>query len=207
MRERAGQVVRPAMIAIAAVCAGGAMIWTSGLLNGDRVPPPSRNAAVRPSNTQATALGFTTAASVLAETQSHAAIGPPPPASAGTLVGQPEMVAAAPIDALPPEGIDTTSPMGKGELEEKVRALLEQGEAHLTVGDVIGARMFFKKAADAGDAQAAIAMGATYDPELFATLKVRGMTPDADAARRWYQRAIELGSKDAYDRLERLKPR
>ena len=68
----------------------------------------------------------------------------------------------------------------------------------------MGARMFFKKAADAGDAQAAVAMGATYDPNLFASLKVQGMRPDVQLARQWYERAVNLGSKDARDRLDSL---
>ena len=50
--------------------------------------------------------------------------------------------------------------LGKDDSEEKARGLFEKGEARLGNGDVIGARMFFKKAADAGDAQAANAMGA-----------------------------------------------
>jgi len=96
------------------------------------------------------------------------------------------------------------SRFGKNHDEDSARSLFDQGEARLHDGDVIGARMLFTKAANAGDAQAAIAIGATYDPSLFATLDVKGMKPDREMARRWYQRAIDLGSKDAYDRLERL---
>ena len=93
---------------------------------------------------------------------------------------------------------------GKGDGEDKARNLFVQGEARLADGDVIGARMFFKKAADAGDAQAAVAMGATYDPNLFSSLKVQGMRPDVPLARQWYERAVNLGSKDARDRLDSL---
>ncbi len=97
--------------------------------------------------------------------------------------------------------------LGKDDSEEKARGLFEKGEARLGNGDVIGARMFFKKAADAGDAQAANAMGATYDPDLFNTLQVRGMRPDVELARQWYRRAMDLGSKDSMERLEKLKSR
>ena len=107
------------------------------------------------------------------------------------------------IDVRPPVNLNAAS--GKNELEDRALGLLAQGEAYLKTGDVVGARMFFKKAADAGDARAAIAMGMTYDPKIFASLKVRGMVPDVQAARRWYQRAVDLGSKDAYDRLDQLK--
>ncbi len=98
----------------------------------------------------------------------------------------------------------TSSPFGKNRVEDIARVLFERGEARLAEGDVIGARMFFTKAAAEGDAQAAIAIGATYDPSLFQSLEVRGMKPDLQMARHWYRRAIELGSKDAYERLERL---
>ena len=98
--------------------------------------------------------------------------------------------------------IDTSA--GKNDDEDRARNLFVQGEARLAEGDVIGARMFFKKGADAGDAQSAIAMGATYDPTLFSALKVQGMRPDIDLARQWYQKAINLGSKDARDRLDKL---
>lgn len=95
--------------------------------------------------------------------------------------------------------------IGKNQSEEKARDLRLQGEERLAVGDVSSARMFFKRAADGGDAQAAVAMGATYDPRLFAALKVHGMSPDREIARKWYQRATDLGSKDAFERIEALK--
>jgi len=94
--------------------------------------------------------------------------------------------------------------LGKNEIEDKASVLLEQGKARIADGDVIGARMFFKKAAESGDSRAAMAMGATFDPNLFASLQVQGMVPDIKAARQWYERAIDLGSKDAHDRLDKL---
>ena len=99
---------------------------------------------------------------------------------------------------------DSEASTGKNKSEDQARALFVQGEARLREGDVNGARMFFKKGAGAGDAQSAIAMGATYDPNLFSTLNVKGMRPDVDMARQWYERAIALGSKDARDRLDTL---
>ena len=96
------------------------------------------------------------------------------------------------------------NPAGKNDDEDRARSLFVQGEARLAEGDVMGARMFFKKGAEAGDAQSAIAMGATYDPTLFAALKVQGMRPDIELARQWYQKAVNLGSKDARDRLDKL---
>ncbi|NJL73529.1 MAG: hypothetical protein HC888_19400, partial [Candidatus Competibacteraceae bacterium] len=94
---------------------------------------------------------------------------------------------------------------GKNHSEEKALDLRMQGEERLAVGDLSSARMFFKRAADGGDAQAAVSMGATYDPTLFEALKVQGMSPDRELARKWYQRAVDLGSKDAFERMQALK--
>jgi hypothetical protein len=99
---------------------------------------------------------------------------------------------------------DLKASLGKNDIEDRASSLLEQGKARIADGDVIGARMLFKKGADAGDARAAMAMGATFDPNLFASLQVQGMVPDVKAARQWYERAINLGSKDAHDRLDKL---
>jgi hypothetical protein len=96
------------------------------------------------------------------------------------------------------------SPATKTRLDAQTLTFIEQGESRLAEGDVIGARMFFKKAADSDDARAAIGMGSTYDPNVFASLNVHGMVPDVSEARRWYQRASKLGSTAANERLDRL---
>jgi hypothetical protein len=100
--------------------------------------------------------------------------------------------------------VDPPQMSGKYDAEDLARALFIQGEARLADGDVTSARMFFKRGADAGDPQSASALGATYDPNLFSRLDVRGMRPDIALARHWYQQAINLGSKDARDRLDML---
>lgn len=96
---------------------------------------------------------------------------------------------------------------GKTEDEESARRLLVRGEQLLVEGDVAGARGFFKRAADAGDPQASVAMGASYDPVVFAQFRIQGMQPDPAMARQWYRRAVDLGSKDAQERLDRLGPK
>jgi hypothetical protein len=119
-------------------------------------------------------------------------------ALASRFSGSSERVASV---ALP---VDPVPISGKYDVEDLARSLFIQGEARLVDGDVMGARMFFKRGADAGDPQSASALGATYDPNLFSRLNVRGMRPDIALARQWYQQAINLGSKDARDRLDML---
>jgi TPR repeat protein len=61
-----------------------------------------------------------------------------------------------------------------------------------------------RRAADAGAAAAALALGQTYDPKALAKMRARGVVPDAEEARRWYETAQKLGSGEAAQRLERL---
>jgi TPR repeat protein len=68
--------------------------------------------------------------------------------------------------------------------------------------------MVFRRAAEAGDATAAIALGATYDPGVLARLGVVGMgAADIEKARYWYQKAESLGSSEASRRLQLLAAR
>ena len=124
----------------------------------------------------------------------------PAPAVAAVPVA-PIAPVAAPVLAPAP---DRTLQTGKDESDETARKLLVRGDQFLADGDVAAARSFFKRAADSGEPQAAIAMGATYDPSVLGQLRVHGLKPDAATARHWYQRAADLGSKDAQDRLDTL---
>jgi TPR repeat protein len=84
---------------------------------------------------------------------------------------------------------------------------MKQGERFTAAGDLATARLLFQRAAEAGDATAALAMGATYDPFVLASLGVLGMSADLGKARSWYEKAKELGSPEASRRLELLANR
>ena len=60
------------------------------------------------------------------------------------------------------------------------------------------------RAAEAGDARAALALGATYDAAVLGKLAVLGVVADAAKAKAWYAKAAELGSGEAVKRLEVL---
>jgi TPR repeat protein len=64
--------------------------------------------------------------------------------------------------------------------------------------------LFYQRAAEAGLALGAIRLAATFDPMELARLNVQGVRPDRDEARRWYERARELGAAEADERLARL---
>ena len=90
---------------------------------------------------------------------------------------------------------------------ERAMRLHAQGVEQLQRGNVYAARKFFELAATAGLAQSAIAAAATYDPDELVKLNVVGLQPDAAAARKWYEKARELGAVEAAERLRRLGSR
>jgi len=88
---------------------------------------------------------------------------------------------------------------------DRALRLMQKGNEHLADGNVSAARLMFERAAEAGLAQAAMALAATFDADELARLSVRGgIQPDAGEARRWYERALQLGAADAESRLRRL---
>ncbi len=71
--------------------------------------------------------------------------------------------------------------------------------------DLASARLLYERAATAGSAPAAAALGRIHDPLFHRSLRVRGFQPDADRAETWYRRAIDLGDGDAAMRLRALE--
>lgn len=67
--------------------------------------------------------------------------------------------------------------------------LVAQGERYFTVGDVVSARLLFRRAADWGFAPAALRLAATYDASELRRLQVEGVAADRNEARKWYERA------------------
>jgi hypothetical protein len=87
---------------------------------------------------------------------------------------------------------------------EEISLLITEGEKHIATGDVVTARTIFQRAAQAGDATAALALAATYDPSVLAKLGVMGMGADVEKARNWYRMAESFGSAEAKQRLQLL---
>jgi TPR repeat protein len=76
---------------------------------------------------------------------------------------------------------------------EEIAMMIERGRVLFEAGDVAAARLFFRRAANAGDASAAFAMGATYDPEVLTQRFIRGIEADAAEAQKWYEKARGMG--------------
>jgi hypothetical protein len=95
------------------------------------------------------------------------------------------------------------SGLSKAELTE----LLHHGDTLLRTGDISSARLFYERAADAGDGRAALRLGATFDPEFLGRLGLGKLQADPAEARSWYGRARDLGEIDAKRRLNSLEIR
>jgi hypothetical protein len=114
--------------------------------------------------------------------------------------GTTEMAPAGePVAQVPPanEPLRTFDP-------EEIKLLLKQGEQFAGAGDLASARVVLQRAAQAGDATAALALGATYDPIVLAQIGAVGFAADVEQARGWYQKAENLGSAEATRRLQAL---
>jgi len=83
--------------------------------------------------------------------------------------------------------------------------LMERGRDLLKSGDVASARLVFNSLANAGIADAALALATTYDPRYLAQHNLIGVAGDETKAHDWYQRASELGSIEASRILARIK--
>jgi hypothetical protein len=120
-------------------------------------------------------------------------------------------VPAAPAASAPLEQAPAPAPalraLERALDRDEIANLLRRGQDLATQGDLAGARLLLRRAAEAGDAQSMQALGATYDSTVLARLKVIGVAPDDARARAWYQRAAAAGAPDATRRLEQLAGR
>jgi hypothetical protein len=87
----------------------------------------------------------------------------------------------------------------------EIAALMTRGDDFLKAGDIASARLFYERAADAGDGAAALRLGATFDPGLLARAGIRGTPGDPAKASAWYRRARDLGDAAAAERLKGLE--
>ncbi|MGH7064455.1 MAG: hypothetical protein ACREET_10265 [Stellaceae bacterium] len=113
------------------------------------------------------------------------------------IAANPAPISAPAPAAASPEATTTLPPA-------EIAALLRNGEASFRTGDVDSARLFYRRAAEAGDAQAALRLGATFDPAMLSRGRLRNHFGDRSEARLWYLRAYDMGAAEAPNRLVRL---
>jgi hypothetical protein len=96
-------------------------------------------------------------------------------------------------------------PAGQHLSTTEIAALVTRGDVFLSAGDIASARLFYERAADAGDSAAALRLGATFDPNFLGRVGIRGNPGDPAQAASWYRRARDLGDAAAAERLKNLE--
>jgi hypothetical protein len=89
--------------------------------------------------------------------------------------------------------------------KDRIVDLIEHGQKMIDVGYLAGARAYYKRAAEAGSGEAALRLGATYDPDFIDEIGALGVKADPEEARAWYEHARRLGVEGAEEKLKALK--
>jgi hypothetical protein len=99
---------------------------------------------------------------------------------------------------------DARDPLPRPDESQRISAFIEHGNKMIEVGYFAGARPYFRRAAEAGSGEAALALGATYEDRFIKAIGAQGIKSDHSKARAWYERAKRLGATTADDRLIEL---
>jgi hypothetical protein len=163
--------------------------------------------------------------------ESNTAAAAPPPGEADRLAAlppgpapgdeghPPEPLPAAPTPAAPPmSGVSATEPDSTGSPSASVMPagdaalsaadislLLTRGDKSFSSADLASARLYYGRAADAGDGQAALRLGETFDPVFLEQAHLHGARGDLTAALSWYRRARDMGVGEAEVLLNSLE--
>lgn len=180
-------------------------------------PAPPRQAAVAavastPTMVAGPALATAAAPSrdeiALALKTAHQNLAPADAAQPTTTVATAAPTAAVPVvaavPAAPAPAAAVAAPIRRIDADELAN-LMSRGKSLLESGDIAPARLLLERAAEAGEASAALMVAQTYDPAVLGTQDGRNITADPAQARSWYQRAAQLGSVDAQRRLSQLQ--
>ena len=132
-------------------------------------------------------LAKATATVNLREDQPVAALGP----------ASPEAPTKPPVQSRPP--VEPLSPRAEA-------VLLARGKELLRQGGIAAARVIFEDLAMDGSAAGALALARSYDPAYVAKSAASAPAPDLAEARKWYERAAELGNPDAKTWLAEIAP-
>lgn len=129
-------------------------------------------------------------------------VDPPSGAPSDTAGGQNKARVDSPSASEPSAGFVIRS----GE-SDRIEGLMAHGQKMIDVGYLAGARAYYRRAAEAGSGEAALAAGATYDPDIVARLGVQGIKPDRAEAAKWYASAAGLGIANRDKALRTLTDR
>lgn len=121
-----------------------------------------------------------------------------PAASAVAVAQPPPAVMAGDPSPQPPDLVLRQLP------RDELASMLQRANAFIKAGDLSAARLLLQRAAEAGDAHAALTLASTFDPNVLKALGFQDAGADVALARLWYQRAVKFGSAEAPQRLQQL---
>jgi hypothetical protein len=87
---------------------------------------------------------------------------------------------------------------------DELASMLQRADDFIKSGDLSSARLLLQRAAEAGDAHAALTLASTFDPNVLKALGFQDAAADVAKAELWYERAMKFGSAEAPQRLQRL---
>jgi pyruvate/2-oxoglutarate dehydrogenase complex dihydrolipoamide acyltransferase (E2) component len=87
---------------------------------------------------------------------------------------------------------------------DELASMLQRADDFIKSGDLSSARLLLQRAAEAGDARAALTLASTFDPNVLKALGFQYAAADVAKARLWYERAMKFGSAEAPQRLQQL---
>lgn len=195
---------------VAAMAAALLAIVTAGAIYRSRNQPRADWTAAEPTVPKAAALAMAPASrppAAVQQAEAPRAPAPSSPAPSPPAPSPPALAVPAAASQLP-DHTDVASQrlaltMPAAQLDE----LFRRGEAMLARGDIVAARVLYRRAALANSGPAATILGKTYDPAFLAGIGATAAKPAPSSAAAWYSRAAELGDKEAQDRLLQLRSR
>ena len=119
------------------------------------------------------------------------------PTASGVAAAEPDTTGSTSAPVIPPAD-DTLS-------AAEIAVLLTRGDKAFSSGDVASARLYYGRAASAGDGQAALRLGETFDPVFLDHAHLRSARGDLAAALSWYRRARDMGAAEAEVLLNSLE--
>ena len=119
------------------------------------------------------------------------------PTVSGVATAEPDAAGSTSAPVIPPADATLTA--------VEISVLLARGDKSLSSGDVASARLYYGRAASAGDGQAALRLGETFDPVFLEHAHLRSARGDLAAALSWYRRARDMGAAEAEILLNSLE--